>query len=70
MLCKQGSLGKILYGVIQRLGKGFDKGTTARGTCLVQLYAVYGLITDLDAFHILSADIYNTVNLRVKKAAA
>ena len=69
VLCKQGSLGKILYGVIQRLGKGFDKGTTARGTCLVQLYAVYGLITDLDAFHILSADIYNTVNLRVKESS-
>ena len=68
VLCKQGSLGKILYGVIQRLGKGFDKGTTARGTCLVQLHTVYSLITDLDTFHILSTNIYNTVNLRVKES--
>ena len=68
VFCKKGSLGEILYGVVQGLGKGFDKGTTAGGTCLVQLYTVYGLITDLDTFHILSADIYNTVNLRVEES--
>ena len=69
VFCKKGSLGEILYGVIQRLGEGFDKGTTARGTCLVQLYTVYSLITDFDTFHILSADIYDTVNLRVKESS-
>ena len=69
VFCKKGSLGEILYGVVQRLGKGFDKGTASGGTCLVQLYTVYGLITDLDTFHILSADIYNTVNLRVKESS-
>ena len=69
VFCKKSSLGEILYGVVQRLGEGFDKGTTARGTCLVQLYTVYSLITDLDTFHILSADIYDTVNLRVKESS-
>ena len=68
VFCKKGSLGEILYGVVQRLGESFDKGTASGGTCLVQLYAVYGLITDLDAFHILSANIYDTVNLRVKES--
>ena len=69
VFCKKGSLGEILYGVVQRLGESFDKGTASGGTCLVQLYTVYGLITYLDTFHILSADIYNTVNLRVKESS-
>ena len=68
MLRKKSGLSKVLYGVVQRLGESFDKGTASGGTCLVQLYAVYGLITDLDAFHILSADIDDTVNLRVEES--
>ena len=68
VLRKKSGLSKILYGVVQRLGESFDKGTASGGTCLVQLYAVYGLITYLDTFHILSADIYNTVNLRVEES--
>ena len=57
MLCKQGSLSKILHGIIQGFGKGLNKGATAGGTCFVQLYAVYGLVFNLDALHILTADV-------------
>ena len=69
MLCKKSGFGEILHGVVQGFGKGFNKGTAARGTCLVQLYAVNGLVADLDALHILSADIYDTVNLRIKESS-
>ena len=57
MLCKQGSLSEILHGIVQRFGKGLNKGATAGGTCFVQLYAVYGLVFNLDALHILTADV-------------
>ena len=57
MLCEQGSLSKILHGVVQGLGKGLNKGAAAGGTCFVQLHAVYSLILDLDALHVLTADV-------------
>ena len=69
MLCKQGSLSKILHGVVQGLRKGLDKGTAAGGTCFVQLYAVYGLIFDLDALHVLTADVQDTVDAGIEKSS-
>lgn len=57
MFCKQGSLSEILHGIVQGFRKGLNKGATAGGTCFVQLYAVYGLVFNLDALHILTADV-------------
>ena len=54
---KQGFLGKIRNGKVQRLCKSLDKGSTTGRTSLVQLHAVNSLVLDLDAFHILSADV-------------
>ena len=69
MLRKKSSMGKVLHTVIQGFGKGFDKGTTAGGACLVELYTVYGLVLDLNAFHVLTADVEDTVYLRVEESS-
>ncbi len=70
MLCKQSFLCEILNRIIQRLCKGFDKGTAAGRTGFVKLYIIDGVILDADALHILSADIQNTVYLRVEKGSS
>ena len=67
MLCENSSFCEILYSIIQGFGKGFNKGTASGGTCFIQLYAVNGFVADLDTFHILSADIQDTVYFRVKE---
>ena len=67
MLREEGSLGKILHRVVQGFGKGLDEGTTAGGAGFVQLYTVHGLVLDLDAFHVLPADVQNAVYLRIKE---
>ena len=50
-------LSKILYLIIQRAGECFDKGAAPRGTCLVQLHAINGVVFYFDTFHVLAADI-------------
>ena len=69
MLCKNSSFCEILYCIIQGFGKGFNERAASGGTCFIQLYAVNGLVADLDTFHILSADIQDTVYLRVKESS-
>ena len=60
-------MGKIFHGIIQRFGKGFNKGSTSGRTGFVQLYTVNGLIFDLDTFHVLTADVEDTVHIRFKE---
>ena len=67
MFCKQGFMGEILNAVVQRLGKVFNERAAAGGTCLIQLHAVDGAVFDLDTFHILSADIKDTVHFRIEE---
>ena len=67
---KKSGLCEILYAVIQRFCKGFNKGTAAGRTGFIQLYAVHGLILDLNAFHVLSADVQNAVHLRIKECGS
>ena len=67
MLGKKRRLGKILYGVVQGFSKGLNKGTAAGGAGLVQLHTVYGVVLDADTFHILTADIQDTVHVRIKE---
>ena len=58
---------KILNREVQRFGKGLDERTTAGRACFVKLYTVYRLVLDLDAFHILTTDIQDTVYIRFKE---
>ena len=67
MLREKRGLREVLHAVVQRFGKSLDKGAASGRAGFVQLYAVDGLVLDLDAFHILSADIQNAVHLRVKE---
>ena len=67
MLCKKGCFCEVLHTVVQRFCKGFNKGTAPGRAGFIKLHTVYSLIFDLDALHILSADIKDAVYLRVKK---
>ena len=67
MLREQGRSGKILDGVVERLGKGLDEGPAAGGAGLVQRDGIDGMILDADALHVLSADIENAVHIRVEE---
>ena len=69
MLCEKSGMSEVLHGIIKRLGKGFYKGAAAGGAGFVKLHAVYGLIFDLDAFHILAADVKDTVYLGIKESS-
>ena len=61
-------MGEILHAVVQGFGKGLDKGAASRRACLVELYAVYGLVLYLDAFHILTADVQDAVYIRLEES--
>ncbi len=54
---KRASFAKSRTLKFKDFAKGLNKRTTAGRTGLVQLNAVYGLILDLDALHILTTDI-------------
>ena len=70
VLCEQSSLSKILNGKVQGFCKGLDEGTAAGGTGLVQLYVVNRVVFNTDTFHILSADIQNTVYIRIEELSS
>ena len=67
MLGKQGCAGKIFHAVIQRFCKCFDKRAAAGRTCFIELHAVYGLVFNFNALHILPADIEDAVHVGVKE---
>ena len=66
-LGKQAQLGKLFHVVPQRLGEGLQEAAAAGGACLVELYAVHRAVLNLDAFHVLAADVQDTVNIRLKE---
>ena len=53
--------------LLAQLVKGFDEGAAAGGAGLVQLNAVNGSVLDLDTFHVLPANVQDTVHFRLKK---
>ena len=59
-------MGKFFHGVIQRFCECLDERTASGRACLVELNTVYGLIFNFDAFHILTADVEDTVYIRFK----
>ncbi len=65
---KKSCLGEILNGIVKGLCKGFDERSATRRACFVQKHAVYGLVLDLNAFHVLSADIQDTVDTGLKES--
>ena len=67
MLGKNRRLRKVFHAVVQGFGKGLNERTAAGRAGLVQQHAVHGVVLDLDAFHVLSADIQDAVHLRVKE---
>ena len=42
-----------------------DKRAAAGGAGFVELHAVYGLVFDFYAFHVLPADVQDTIHLRM-----
>ena len=64
---EQRFLGKALGAVAQGIGEVLDKGAAAGGAGFVQQYGVHAAVFQLDALHVLSADVQHAVHLRVKK---
>ena len=70
MFGKQCGFCEILNRIIQGFCKGLDKGTAAGRAGLIELYAVYRMVFDLYALHILTADVQDTVYLWVKEGGS
>ncbi len=70
MFGKKRFLCKILNRVVKGLRKCLNEGTAAGGACLVKLHGINGLVLDLDALHILTADVEDAVNLRIEKCGS
>ena len=64
---EQRLFGKALGAVAQGIGEVFDEGAAAGGAGFVQQNSVHAAVFQLDALHILPADVQHTVHLRVKK---
>ena len=61
-----GSLWKIVCRISQRIGKSFDKRSTAWRTSLVDFNTVNNAVVHKYGFHILSADIQNKRNVFIQ----
>ncbi len=70
MFGKQCRLCEILYTVIQGFCKSLDKGTAARRARFVELYRIYRLVLDFDAFHILTADVNDTIYIGIEERSS
>ena len=67
MLGKKRLVSKFLGGVAKRLGKILYKRAAAGRARLVEHYRVHRAVFELDALHILTADIKHAVDVRVKE---
>ena len=65
-VCEQTQCGKLLDIVAQCLCKGLQKAAAAGGTGLVQEDVADGTILDLEALHVLPADINDEIHVRHK----
>ena len=59
--------GKPFCAVAKGIGKVLDEGAAPGGAGFVQQNSVHAAVFQLDALHILSANVQHTVHLRVKK---
>ncbi len=69
MFGKQSGFCEIFHAVVQRFCKSLDKRAAAGGAGFVELHAVYGLVFDFYAFHVLPADVQDTIHLRIEKSS-
>ena len=69
LLCIEPRFGEVPDIHPQRVGKCFEERTASGRAGFIELDGVDGPILDADAFHILSADIENAVDLRVEKGS-
>ena len=65
--CEQRFFCKILGGKAKRVCKVFDKRTAPRGASLVEQYGIYRSGSELDALHILTANIKHTVHVFIEE---
>ena len=65
-VCKQAERGKLLDVIPQRLGKGLQKAAAAGRAGFVQEDVADGTILDLEALHILAADVDDKIDIRHK----
>ena len=63
LLGKQAQLGEVGNIVAQSLGEGLDEGAAARGAGLVEHDGVHGPVADLEALHVLAADVDDEVHV-------
>ena len=63
---EQAQLGEIGDVIAQRLGEGLNKGTAAGGTGLVQHDGVHRAVADLEALHVLTADVDDEVHVGIE----
>ena len=59
--------GKPFCAVAKGIGKVFDEGAAPGGAGFVQQNSVHAAVFQLDALHVLPADVQHAVHLRVKK---
>ena len=64
---KQSLPGKVFRTVTQGVCEVLNKRATAGGTGFIQKHRIHTAITQLDALHILPADVQYTVHILVKK---
>ncbi len=63
---KQAQGGKVLDVVAQRLGEGLQKAAAAGGAGFVQEDVADGTVLDLEALHVLTADVDDEIHIRHK----
>ena len=63
---KQAQLRKVLHIVAQRLGEGLQKAAAAGRTGFVEENVADGAVFDLEALHVLTADVDDEVHIRHK----
>ena len=63
MLGKEAHLGKVRDGVAQGFGKGLDEGAAAGGAGLVEQNRIDRPVADLEALHVLPADVDDEVHV-------
>ena len=68
VLGKEAHLGKVRDGVAQGLGKGLDEGAAAGGAGLVEQNRIDRPVADLEALHVLPADVDDEVHVGQEKA--
>ena len=66
VLGEQAQLGEVRDGIAQGFGEGLNEGAAAGGAGLVEHDGVHRLVADLEAFHVLAADVDDKIHLRLE----